>query len=341
MSTLAAPSLAPPRPLAPSGAPLAAALFGLALLAAVLAGWVPIQFSIATVFLFAGPHNWFEARYILGRLPARCGKLWGFFLLSFAGIVGLTASFAALPAVIEYAGNELETYFSAVALWNSALVLWIATLVHMRGRTNPRFDAGWVWPLAFLLLAGNWLAPLLFSMSVIYLHPLMALWILDRELAKSRPRWRPAYHLCLLALPVFLGLLWWKLHDAPPLPGSSSDPLTQAITYHAGSAVFTGMSNHLLVAWHTFLEMVHYGVWLLAIPLIGLRSAPWRLGTIPAARRSAAWRRGVAALLLFGLTVVLVLWACFLVDYGTTRHVYFVVAMLHVLAEVPFLLRAL
>jgi hypothetical protein len=29
------------------------------------------------------------------------------------------------------------------------------------------------------------------------------------------------------------------------------------------------------------------------------------------------------------------------VDYATTRTVYFTVAMLHVLAEVPFLLRAL
>jgi hypothetical protein len=39
------------------------------------------------------------------------------------------------------------------------------------------------------------------------------------------------------------------------------------------------------------------------------------------------------------LFVVLVLWVCFGLDYGTTRHVYFTVALLHVLAEVPFLLR--
>ena len=47
----------------------------------------------------------------------------------------------------------------------------------------------------------------------------------------------------------------------------------------------------------------------------------------------------MTALLLVGLLVVVVLWACFLLDYGTTRYVYFVVALLHVLAEVPFLLR--
>ncbi len=85
--------------------------------------------------------------------------------------------------------------------------------------------------------------------------------------------------------------------------------------------------------------MVHYGVWIVLIPLIGMRSWPWELHTIPAARRNASWARGVKWLLLFGLLVVLVLWVCFGIDYATTRSIYFTVAMLHVLAEVPFLLR--
>jgi hypothetical protein len=42
------------------------------------------------------------------------------------------------------------------------------------------------------------------------------------------------------------------------------------------------------------------------------------------------------AVLVLGGLVVLVLWACFAVDYATTRDVYFTVAMLHVLAEAPF-----
>jgi hypothetical protein len=37
----------------------------------------------------------------------------------------------------------------------------------------------------------------------------------------------------------------------------------------------------------------------------------------------------------------LLLWLCFAADYATTRDVYFTVAMAHVLAEVPFLLRTL
>ena len=44
----------------------------------------------------------------------------------------------------------------------------------------------------------------------------------------------------------------------------------------------------------------------------------------------------VAAL---GGAVVLVLWCGFAADYGVTRDLYFTAAMLHVLAEIPFVLR--
>jgi hypothetical protein len=319
-----------------SGRPLALALVAIACASAILAGWMPIAFSIATVFLFAGPHNWLEARYILGRLPARTGKLWGFFTLSFVGIIGLTAAFAYIPSYLQSTTTVLEAD-TLYAGWNTAFLLWIATLVWMRSRTNPRFDGGWVGPVACLLLAGVWLQPFAFSVALVYLHPLMALWLLDRELRRSHPEWRPAYHACLLVVPLFLVLLFWRLHDAPTLSGD--DPVSIAIQQHAGDWLLTGVSNHFLVAAHTFLETVHYGVWVILIPLVGYRSKPWQLHSIPAARRGGAWRTGVSLLLLFGLLVVVVLWSCFLLDYGTTRYIYFVVALLHVLAEVPFLLR--
>src|SRR5437763_17148214 len=72
------------------------AALGLATAAAALAGWTPLYFSVATVFLFAGPHNWLEFRYFLTRLPARWGRLRGFFLLAFAGMIGLMGSFVTL-----------------------------------------------------------------------------------------------------------------------------------------------------------------------------------------------------------------------------------------------------
>ena len=214
----------------------------------------------------------------------------------------------------------------------------IATLVHLRSRQNPRREWGWIWPVAFALIAVAWLVPPQWGLLLVYLHPLMAFWLFDRELRRSRPQWRPAFHLCLACLPLFLFALWWRLADAPPLPGD--DELSRSITAHAGAGVVP-FSTHLLVSTHTFLEMLHYGVWILAIPLIGLRTAPWRLHTVPLARRSSAWRWGVVGFLAAGLTVVVVLWGCFLADYTTTRTVYFLAAMAHVYAEVPFLLRAL
>jgi hypothetical protein len=167
----------------------------------------------------------------------------------------------------------------------------------------------------------------------------MALAILDRELARSRPAWRRRYHVCLAWLPVVLGLLWWHLATTPDLPGQ--DALSVRIQQHAGAGLLGGVSSHLLVATHTFLETVHYGVWLIAIPLVGLKSAPWKLSAIPMARAPGVGRTAAAGLLAIGAIVVLVLWCGFLADYPLTRDIYFTVAVLHVLAEVPFLLRTL
>jgi hypothetical protein len=82
-------------------------------------------------------------------------------------------------------------------------------------------------------------------------------------------------------------------------------------------------------------------VWIVLLPLVTLRTAPWRLSDIPLTHRSAGWRRGVAMVLVAGLAVAAVLWCGFLIDYPLTRDVYFTVALLHVLAEIPFLLRLL
>ena len=322
------------------GLAFACGFAGVAVVAAVLSGMLPVPFAIVTVFLFAGPHNWFEARYALGRLPARAGKLWGFFLVSAAGIIGLTVAYAVVP-LAAMRDDDYVLVPTLYAAWSTAFLFWIAGLVWMRSRTNPRFDGGWVWPVACLACAGVWLNPMALPVALVYLHPLMALWLLDRELARSRPAWRRAYRCAVACVPLLLVALWWHLRDAPDLNGVGPITLAFAPTLadHAGAWFLPGVSTHFLVAAHTFLEMVHYGVWVLLIPLIGMRSRPWQLKAIPAARRNSRWARGIGALLLFGLMVVVVLWVCFGLDYATTRQVYFTVAMLHVLAEVPFLLR--
>jgi hypothetical protein len=77
------------------------------------------------------------------------------------------------------------------------------------------------------------------------------------------------------------------------------------------------------------------------LPAVGLETAPWRIDKVPLARRGQAWARIVVAALASGVLAVAALWACFYIDYATTRHVYFSIAVLHVLAEIPFLLRML
>jgi hypothetical protein len=81
----------------------AAILIASAGLSAAVASLLPLQASIISVFLFAGPHNWFELRYFLMRLPARFGRSRNFFAVAFTGIFLLTAAYLAMPAVY-YAG---------------------------------------------------------------------------------------------------------------------------------------------------------------------------------------------------------------------------------------------
>src|SRR5262249_44850456 len=215
-------------PLSPTSATLpatyrfAAVTVALMFASALLAGWAPLGFSIVTVFLFAGPHNWIELRYFMSRMPARWGKLRGFFLFAFAGVLGLTAAFAALSWLAGEWNWEADGWATGIAIWNTALVVWIAVLIQMRSRQNPRRDWFWTLPVAFALLAVNWLMPIAWDLGIVYLHPLIALWILDRELRRSRPEWRGAYHACLAFLPLVLGLLWWRLADSPYLPGDDA-----------------------------------------------------------------------------------------------------------------------
>src|SRR2546421_3132350 len=156
-----------------------------ACLSAALASWLPLQMSIVTVFLFAGPHNWFEARYFLMRLPARFGRSRNFFIVAFSGIGLLTLTYVSLPALYYANLWSGANWANAIATWNTLMILWIGTLVLMRGKQKANRDWFWVLPLAFLLCSVNWLSPELFSLAIVYAHPLVALWFLDRHLRRT------------------------------------------------------------------------------------------------------------------------------------------------------------
>jgi hypothetical protein len=332
----------------------ASTLLACALLSAGLASWLPLQISVVTVFLFAGPHNWFELRYFLMRLPIRFGKSRNFFLVAFAGIGFLTLTYISLPVIYSFGLWTGDGWSTILATWNTLLLLWLGVLVWLRGKQKRRRDWSWSIGAALGLVSLNWLQPEFFSLGIVYLHPLVAFWFLDRHLRRTRPAWLRAYHRCLCLLPLLLAGMVWQFAQTPAL--ADDNGLFWRITQHAGAQLFPNVSSHLLVSIHVFLEMLHYGVWLIALPLIapltkrstdgsvtmpGKRDAIRDLKSVPLARHPRGFPKLIGVLLVFGLFVVAVLWLGFSMDYSTTRDVYFTVAIAHVLAEAPFLLKML
>ena len=308
-----------------------------ALISATLASWLPLQMSIASVFLFAGPHNWFEARYFLMRLPARFGRSRNFFIVAFAGIGLLTLTYVSLPALYYSTVWSGANWINAIAIWNTAMILWIAALVLMRSKQKSNRDWFWVLPVAFVLCSLNWLAPEMFSLAIVYAHPLVALWFFDRHLRRTKPEWLATYRRCLLFLPLLIVAMLWQLSRTSSL--TDDNGLFWRITQHAGAQLLPTVSSHVLVSMHVFLEMLHYGVWIFALPLIGATGALWNVRSIPIANHSRGFPKLIGAILVFGLLAIIVLFAGFSTNYTMTRDIYFTVAMAHVLAEAPFLLR--
>ena len=315
------------------------ALVACAVASAVLASWLPLQVSIVTVFLFAGPHNWFELRYFLMRLPVRFGRSRNFFITAFVGLGFLTLTYISLPLLYRTASLTEATWLTIVAGWNTLLLFWLALLTRLRNRQKRLSDWSWTVPVTLMLAALNWLRPDLFSLAIVYVHPLVALWFLDRHLQRTRPEWLRAYRRCLLLLPLLLGVMVWQFSRTAPLPDDNG--LFWRITQHSGADLLPQVSSHLLVSVHLFLEMLHYAVWIVALPLIGASVKFWDIKKVPLARHPKGFPKLIAAMLIAAVAMVVALWLGFSTDYATTRDVYFTIAIAHVLAEAPFLLRML
>lgn len=311
------------------------------LIASALTTIAPVAVSMVIVFLFAGPHNYAEARYFLTRLPARMGRLKPFFLTSTAGVIVLSATFPLLTRVPSWLQWPTEATVWLVGIWNTAFVLWCTTLVVMRSRQAPRHEWDYAWPLGIAVIGLTWLAPVMLPFSLVYAHPLMGLWILDRELQKNYPSWRKRFLRCLLLLPALLAAQWmligtWSIHGFQVSP-----EIHEQIARHSTPGIFPQDVSRRLIATHAFLELLHYGIWLVAIPVVSGRVFSGSFNTIPLMKSSRFVGTGIRSLLMVSAFVVVALWLCFLADYSTTRDVYFTVATLHVLAEIPFLLRLL
>ena len=129
----------------------------------------------------------------------------------------------------------------------------------------------------------------------------------------------------------------WQLSQTSSLVDDNG--LFWRITQHSGAEVLPQVSSHMLVSVHLFLEILHYVVWIVALPLIGSATRFWDVKSVPVARHPKGFPRLVAGIFVVALIAVAALWFGFSIDYATTRDVYFTVAIAHVLAEAPFLLR--
>jgi hypothetical protein len=310
----------------------------LTFLGALAIGTFPLEASIITIFLFAGVHNFFEFRYFAARMPVRWGKSKTFYTAGIGGVIILTAVYLTIYFSSGWLWNY-ETWAIASAGWNTAFILWVALLFYLRGRQRPKSDWSWAFPIAFLLAALAWLVPQYWALSLIYLHPLIAMYFLERQIRRTKREWLTAYRICLATIPFFVAALWFAFANAPHL--AEENYLFAVITNHAGANILPGLSSHFLVATHVFLETIHYSVWIILIPLVDKKAVPWKLKGIPLFASEKGFPKIVLTALLISVGLMIALWFGFSADYVVTRDVYFAFAIAHVLAEFPFLIKML
>ncbi|HXF42488.1 MAG TPA: hypothetical protein VNK26_02000 [Pyrinomonadaceae bacterium] len=306
--------------------------FALAFLIALL----PIELSIATVFLFAGPHNFLEFRYFLGHIPRKWGRSRQFYLIAISGVILLSALYFTAFYVF---GDWLWMTGNAsliLAIWNAGLLLWASILFAADGRLRRR-DSDWIISLGLFAAAFAVLFPGEFSLALVYLHPLAAFWFLKRQIRQTGKQWLKHFNYALAACGVSVFLLIVLLLSTENL--TSRDDLSLRIIRHAGSDILPQISSRLLVSVHVFLETLHYSVWLVFLPLIDPRLSGLKLSNIPLAMPGAISKNFIFAAIGLSFAIVLLLWVGFILDYQSMRDLYFAAAIAHVLAEIPFLIR--
>ncbi len=296
------------------------ALVGLSLLG-FLISLHPVLAATLSVAFLAGPHNLMEARYLLGRLPGRVGKLRTYFVTSLVGVMLLGVSSLMLP-FFDYSWSS--------RLWNASLILWVVVLAALRRAEHPRREWPWLEPVALLAAGLMWAYPLGFTFILVFGHPLLALVILGRELHAFRRPERKFFPQVVAVVPVGLAVLVSGIY-AQGWTGSGE--LRSFFTLSDSSPLF--------LSCHTYLELVHYAVWVGALPLLARVTRREKLELYPALRKSSKRLFAAKLFLLLGVAVAVALWWGFSTDFETTRDLYFRIAVFHVLVEFPFLLRLL
>lgn len=326
---------------------LVALFFGLLLFSVVAACSAPALFSVAVVALFAAPHNWIEGRYFLCQIVPRWGKLAGYFSVSLVGVVVLAAAYFAMPLAVWNDWISASQLPQAIRAWHIGFALWLSALLLMRTSQKPKrlsFDLCGPFCLVVLAVAIEW--PTLLSVMLVFAHPLVALVFLDRESTK-RPVLRSGLRRLMWVLPVAvtgMGVLFWRREGAAGVATENSPEtsfLAAQLTRQVGVSIDAESLAMFLVAVHAVLETLHYGVWLVGMPVVSGTGLFRPLANAPLASRPMIFRPLALAVSVLAPFVVILFWAGFTIDYVVTRDLYFAIAMGHVLAEIPFLLRKL
>ena len=140
-----------------------------------------------------------------------------FYSVGIGGVIVLTSAYL---TIYYGSGNWLwgaEKWQTTVSIWNTLFILWLGTLFYIRGKQKANSDWTLAFAVAFLLAALAWLVPAYWSLSLVYLHPFVAMWFLERQIRRTRQEWLKAYHFCLASIPVFLAILWLILVSQPNL----------------------------------------------------------------------------------------------------------------------------
>lgn len=310
------------------------ALVAIVAVAAAVSAAAPMPVALLSVFAFAGPHNWFELRYLLGRLPARLSPFRAYFLTAAAGVVLLSVG----SMLLVWRGRAASAGVPWASIWISGVAAWVWVLLVVRAREIHRRAPGWVAPVLMMVAAVGWWAPAGVGVALVYIHPAVALWFLDRELRGRHRADRSAYRRSLWLIPAAVVAIWIAGPPAVAYAAGGAG-VVAAVGRQTGADVFGTAFGGRLIATHVFLELVHYGVWIAIMPMVAIRGPVFGRAGIALWRRAGRSARLVAAALLGAGFVVAALWIGFTVDYRATRDLYFTLAIVHVLVEVPALIR--
>jgi hypothetical protein len=228
---------------------------------------------------------------------------------------------------------NIDLLRAGFSLWGTALVGWLLALVHSRGLFRTTSQRLLLYAGSALAATACWLGPEWFSIALVYLHPLISLAILDTELRRSQPDLVKPYRLGLFSASVFVFFFWW--HGSATLP---TDAIANLVLDQSGATMMPLIPSHFVISTLVFFDLLHYGVWLLAIPLMSAGWNGFQPRSVPLSTVSTLANRAISTLLLISTIGVVALWCCFSANYQLTYTVYFILAVVHVLAEMPFLI---